>query len=85
MPHNSRGHFKSEPGTPLPLARAIVAQQYRNAGRQGDKKTNKMPLFIDGLDVSLSQKGENTEEIKREGNGRNRCQIKHNVSLGLRK
>lgn len=70
--------------TPLHLVRTIVAQQYRNAGRQeGQKEETKCHcLWMDWMDP-LPRKGKETEEDK-ESDRDGRVPLSHftyNVSL----
>lgn len=75
VPNNSWRHFKGVQGTPLHLVRAIVAQQYRNSGRQEGQKEEQNNIVCGWIGWIHSQKGKEQREIKREGYGRDRCQI----------
>lgn len=80
VPDNSRDMG----GTPLHLVRTIVAQQYRNAGRQEGQKEEQNAIVSGWIGwIHSPEKGKDTEEDKeRERDGRvPLSHFTYNVSL----
>lgn len=80
VPDNSR----DTGGTPLHLVRTIVAQQYRNAGRQEGQKEEQNAIVSGwiGWIHSPEKKGKDTEEDKERQSemGGSRCHISPTMS-----
>lgn len=79
VPDNSR----DTGGTPLHLVRTIVAQQYRNAGRQEGQKEKQNAIVSGWIGwIHSPEKAKERRRIKREGDGRvPLSHFTYNVSL----
>lgn len=78
VPNNSR----DAGGTPLHLVRTIVAQQYRNAGRQEEQKEEQNAIVCGWIGwIHSPEQAKEQKRIKRGREmGGSRCHISHTTS-----